>query len=211
MLRKIIKIDETKCDACGLCVDACHENAIGIVDGTAKLLREDYCDGLGNCLPACPRHAISFEERQAAAFNLNVVNKAGVIHTNTDSSSVAPKNWPLQIKLVNPDAAFFDDCDLLIAADCTSFVYKSFHDEFMHKCVLIIGCPKLDDVDYSIKLSQIIANKNIKTIMLAKMEVPCCGGLEFALKAALEKSGKKIKTNSVTFSTDGNIISREDL
>jgi len=192
MIRKIIKIDEGKCDGCGLCVSACHEGAIGLVNGKAKLLRDDYCDGLGNCLPVCPKEAISFEEREAAEFSL----------------TPQVKQWPLQIKLVPISAQYFNGADLLIAADCTAYAYINFHSEYMSRKITIIGCPKLDDVDYSGKLSDIFRTNDIKSITVARMEVPCCGGIEHAVRTALKNCGKIIPWQVVTFSTEGGIIKK---
>ncbi len=240
MIRQIITIDEDKCIGCGLCVNACHEGAIGMVNGKAKLLRDDYCDGLGNCLPVCPTAAISFEEREAAAFDEAAV-------TNNTTKSDQPKSlacgcpgthskaitredhspdtqnptqtqsitvqthlnqWPVQIKLVPPNAQYFNDAHLLIAADCTAFAYGNFHAEYMKNKITLIGCPKLDDGDYSEKLTAILKSNNIKSITVARMEVPCCGGIENAVKAALQHCGKMIPWQVVVISTDGRIIDR---
>ena len=196
MIRKIITIDTDKCNGCGLCARACHEGAIGIVDGKAQLLREYYCDGLGDCLPACPTDAISFEEREALAYDEDAVL----------SSQSKLKHWPVQIKLAAPNAPFYKDADLLIAADCTAYAYGNFHNDFMKGKVTLVGCPKLDSVDYSEKLSQILATNSIKSITLARMEVPCCGGMENAIRKALVLSKKKIPLRVVTLSTEGRII-----
>ena len=190
-MSQTIKIDETKCIGCALCVSACREGAIGIVDGRAKLLREDHCDGLGNCLPVCPVGAISFEQRSQLAKPLQKFRQ---------------KQWPLQIKLVMPAAAFFNGADLLIAADCTAFAYTAFREEYMRDKITLIGCPKLDECDYAEKLTEIIRNNDIKSITVARMEVPCCTGLEIAAKMAAENSGKQISVEVVTISTDGKII-----
>ena len=173
MVRKIIKIDEEKCNGCGLCADACHEDAIGMVDGKAKLLRDDYCDGLGNCLPVCPTGAISFEEREAAEFDEAAVKQnmaAGQLH-----------QWPIQIKLIPVNAPYFENAKLLVAADCAAYACGNFHSEFMKKKITVIGCPKLDDVDYSEKLAEIIGGNDIKSVTVVRMEVPCCGGIEYAV------------------------------
>ena len=208
MIRRIITIDEEKCNGCGLCASACHEGAIGIVAGKAKLLREDYCDGLGDCLPACPMNAISFEEREAPAYN-----EAAVLASKKNSHPQPPvkvpcclTNFPVQIKLVPPNAPYFDGADLLIAADCTAYSYGNFHNDFMKNRVTLIGCPKLDAVNYAEKLSLIFRDNNIRTITVARMTVPCCGGLSYAVKTAIENSGKHIPLHIVTISPDGQII-----
>ncbi|MBQ7783386.1 MAG: 4Fe-4S binding protein [Oscillospiraceae bacterium] len=228
MLRKIIKIDEEKCNGCGQCAEACHEGAIEMVDGKAKLTREDYCDGLGDCLPACPVNAISFEEREAPAYNEAVVLaakqakmggtlpcgcpgtnskmiKRDVVSVSVPSASQLSQ-WPVQIKLVPINAPYFDNANLLVAADCTAFAYGNFHNEFIRNHITLIGCPKLDEGDYAEKLTHIIANNNIKSVTVARMEVPCCGGIENAVKRALQSSGKFIPWRVVTISTDGRII-----
>ena len=223
MIRKIITIDEEKCNGCGLCADACHEGAIGMVDGKAKLLREDYCDGLGDCLPACPTGAITFEMREAPAYN-----EAAVLAAKTEKKFQCPgtacrsiqkeqtarkqevpgqlQNFPVQIKLVPPNAPWFDGADLLIAADCTAYAYGNFHQDFIRNRVTLIGCPKLDMVDYTEKLKAIIANNDIKSVTIVRMQVPCCGGLEFAAKQAIQESGKFLPWQVVTISADGRII-----
>ncbi len=228
MIRKIIKIDEEKCNGCGLCAKACHEGAIEMVDGKAKLTREDYCDGLGDCLPACPMNAISFEEREAPAYDEAAVKKVqaekakkafvcpgqaakAIARENAEpvSSNDSPSRlaqWPCQIKLVPVNAPYFDGAKLLIAADCTAFAYGNFHEEFMRDHITLIGCPKLDSVDYAEKLTAIIANNDIKSVKIVRMEVPCCGGLENAVKRALMNSGKFIPWQIVTISTDGRIL-----
>lgn len=178
MIRKIIKIDESKCNGCGLCAAACHEGAIGMVNGVAKLLRDDYCDGLGDCLPACPTGAISFEEREALAYDEAAV-KANMAKKESGSQL---QNWPPQIKLAPIQAPYYDGANLLIAADCTCFAYGNFHNDFMKNRVTLIGCPKLDAVDYSQKLAEIIKHNDISSITVTRMEVPCCGGLEFAVR-----------------------------
>ncbi len=227
MIRRIITIDEEKCNGCGLCAKACHEGAIGMVNGKAKLLREDYCDGLGDCLPACPMQAISFEEREAPAYDEAAVlaakkAKDAPLHSGCPGSvcqsikqddsnivSFVPSrltNFPIQLKLVPLNAPYFDGADLLIAADCTAYAYGNFHAEFMHSKVTLIGCPKLDAVNYAEKLTQILINNDIKSITVTRMLVPCCGGLSFAVKTAVENSGKDIPLHIVTISPNGQII-----
>lgn len=225
MKRKIIKIDEVKCDGCGLCVDACHEEAIGIVHGKARLLRDDYCDGLGNCLPVCPTGAIMFVEREAKAYdgaavkanrekkppsggcpgsNAHSISRpTGSAPTETPDSEL--RQWPVQIKLVPVNAPYFDGASLLVAADCSAYARACFHSEFMRGKITLIGCPKLDDVDYSEKLMEIITNNSIKSLTVVRMEVPCCGGIEQAAVSALKGSGKFIPWRVVTFGTDGGI------
>lgn len=231
MIRKIIKIDEEKCNGCGACASACHEGAIDMVNGKAKLMRENYCDGLGDCLPACPTGAISFEEREAPAYDEAAVlaakktaqetpkpcgcpgSQARALHREAQNSvteAVCPVSqlaqWPVQIKLVPPTAPYFSGAKLLIAADCTAYAYANFHNEFMRGHVTLIGCPKLDDVDYSKKLTEIIRLNDIQSVTIVRMEVPCCGGLEYAAKQALQASGKFIPWNVVTISTNGIIL-----
>ena len=229
MIRKIISIDEDKCNGCGACASACHEGAIGMVNGKARLLREDYCDGLGDCLPACPTGAITFEEREAPAYDHAAVlraqaekNKArqsgcpgtaakAIVRTGENTPCAAPiasrlSNWPVQLKLAPIASPYFNDAHLLIAADCTAFAYGSFHDRFLKGRTALIGCPKLDSVDYSMKLAQIFAANRIQSVTVVRMEVPCCGGIEFAVRRALEACGKDIPCRVVTISTDGNIL-----
>lgn len=199
MIRKIIQIDESKCNGCGLCAKACHEGAIGIAGGKAKLLRDDYCDGLGDCLPQCPTGAITFVEREAAAYD-----EKAVMENKSRISQL--RQWPVQIKLVPVNAPYFDGADLLIAADCTAYAYSSFHQDFIRGKVTLIGCPKLDSVDYSEKLTEIISENNIKSLTIVRMEVPCCGGIRNAAITALKSSGKMIPWQVITISTDGKIL-----
>ena len=235
MVRKIIHIDEDKCNGCGICATACHEGAIEIIDGKAKLVREHFCDGFGDCLPGCPTGAITFEEREAPAYDEAAVMKAKqekmqkegmkIPHAGCPGSmmrqmnrSEAPQaaapvamtsqlsNWPVQIKLAPVQAPYFAGAKLLIAADCTAYAYANFHQEFIRGKVALIGCPKLDSVDYSEKLTEIIKNNDIQSVTIVRMEVPCCGGLEMAAKKALQESGKFIPWNVVTISIDGNSL-----
>lgn len=192
MIRKIIEIQEEKCNGCGLCASACHEGAIGMVEGKARLLREDYCDGLGDCLPQCPTGAITFVEREAAPYD-----EAGISRL---------RQWPCQIKLVPVNAPYFHKAKLLIAADCTAYTYADFHRDFMKGKITLIGCPKLDGADYSEKLTEIIKNNDIRSVTILRMEVPCCGGLEMAVKKALQNSGKFLPWQVVTISTEGQIL-----
>lgn len=196
MIRKIIEINEEKCNGCGACATACHEGAIGMVNGKAKLLRDDYCDGLGDCLPACPTGAISFVEREAAAYD-----EAAVLAAKGSQL----RQWPVQIKLAPVNAPWFDDAKLLIAADCTAYAYAGFHQDFIKGHITLVGCPKLDAVDYSVKLTEIIRNNDIQSVTVVRMEVPCCGGIESAIKTALQNSGKFIPWNVVIITTDGSI------
>ena len=233
MVRKIIEIDSEKCNGCGLCASACHEGAIGMVNGKAKLLRDDYCDGLGDCLPTCPTGAITFVEREAAEYDEKAVleNKrkklaAAIPHgcpghqlrrferAEEESNDEAKSEhrsvsrlgqWPCQIKLVPVNAPYFNGAKLLIAADCTAYAYANMHEDFMKGKITLIGCPKLDDTDYSEKLTEIIATNDIKSVTVVRMEVPCCGGLEAAAKKALQASGKFIPWQVVTLSLDGKI------
>ena len=204
MVRRIIEIDKEKCNGCGLCAKACHEGAIGMVGGKAALLRDDYCDGLGDCLPACPTGAISFVEREAAAYDEAAVQAA----KKADPGDSQLRQWPVQIKLTPVRAPWFDGCKLLIAADCTAYAYAAFHQDFIRDHITLVGCPKLDSVDYSIKLTEILKNNGISSVTVVRMEVPCCGGLEFAVKKALQESGKFLPWSVVTISTEGKIIDR---
>ena len=211
MIRKIIRIDKDKCNGCGVCADACHEGAIDIINGKAELMREHFCDGLGDCLPECPTGAISFEEREAPAYDEEAVKEAQkklFVKNQTMSAHSVPKlqNWPVQIKLAPVNAPYFNGAKLLIAADCTAYAYASFHQDFIRNKVTLIGCPKLDQVDYSEKLTEIIQNNNIQSVTIVRMEVPCCGGLEMAAKKALQSSGKFIPWQVVTISIDGKIL-----
>ena len=203
MIRKIIKIDQDKCNGCGACAAACHEGAIEMIDGKAMLTREDYCDGLGDCLPACPVDAITFEEREAPAYN-----EAAVLASKAkkESSYETLSQWPVQMRLVPVNAPYFNNSNLLVAADCTAYAYGNFHNEFIRNHITLIGCPKLDDGDYTDKLTAILANNEIKSVTVVRMEVPCCGGIENAVKRALQTSGKFIPWRVVTISTDGKIL-----
>lgn len=204
MIRKIITIDREKCDGCGLCAHACHEGAIGIVEGKATLLREDYCDGLGDCLPACPAGAITFEEREAAPYN-----EAAVLSAKEASVSDSQlRNFPIQLKLVPPNAPWYQDSHLLIAADCCGYACGSFHKDYIQGKVTVIGCPKLDGTDYTEKLSQIFLN-NLKSITVLRMQVPCCGGLPYMVKSALERRGNKIPLQIVTLAPNGKVVNTE--
>lgn len=234
MIRTIIEINEEKCNGCGLCAEACHEGAIAMVNGKAKLMRDDYCDGLGDCLPSCPTGAIAFTKREALAYDeeavkINMENKklktsdcgcmssqpkvlienkgcSGCKSTESGESSESMlRQWPVQIKLVSVNAPYFNGCDLLIAADCTAYAYGDFHNKFMKNKITLIGCPKLDEGDYSEKLTAILKNNDIKSVVLTRMEVPCCGGLQNAVKKAIEQSGKSIPCNVVTITSNGTI------
>lgn len=200
MKRRIIKIDEEKCNGCGLCAEACHEGAIGMVNGKARLLRDDYCDGLGDCLPVCPADAISFEEREAAAYD-----EAAVQANMAAKHGSQLRQWPVQIKLAPVNAPYFDGADLLISADCAAYACGDFHRRFMKDKVTLIGCPKLDMVDYSEKLTEIISSNDIRSITVARMEVPCCGGIEYAARQAVSDSGRDIPLDIVTVGIDGKI------
>lgn len=232
MIRRIIHIDEDKCTGCGACAEACHEGAIAMVNGKAKLMREDYCDGLGDCLPACPADAIHFEEREAPAYDEAAVLAAKAQKAQThphpggcpgarprvmtpppaNDSPVTQtpvsqlRTWPVQIKLVPPKAPWLDGAHLLVAADCTAYAYANFHNEFIRNRVCLVGCPKLDRVDYTEKLQQILTENDIKSLTIVRMEVPCCGGLEYAATEALKNSGKFIPWRVVTISVDGRIL-----
>lgn len=231
MIRKIIKIDEEKCNGCGACAAACHEGAIEMINGKARLTREDYCDGLGDCLPACPTNAITFEEREAPAYDEAAVLASKAKKTSAPLPCGCPgtqakainreacdcgtqsvqinsqlRQWPVQIKLVPVGAPYFDGANLLVAADCTAYAYGNFHNEFIRGRVTLIGCPKLDEGDYTEKLTEIIKNNNIKSVTVVRMEVPCCGGIENAVKRALMASGKFIPWRVVTVTTEGSLV-----
>ena len=236
MIRKIIQIDVDKCNGCGACAAACHEGAIGMVNGKAKLLRDDYCDGLGDCLPACPTGAITFVEREAAAYDEAAVLAAKAERERGSAETPLPcgcpgsaaksfvnheaaqscnahcdshlRQWPVQIKLAPVNAPWFKDAKLLVAADCTAYAYGNFHQDFIRDHITLIGCPKLDMVDYAEKLTAILQNNSIKSLTVVRMEVPCCGGIEFAVKKALQNSSKFIPWQVVTVSTDGRILDR---
>ena len=199
MIRRVIQIDEEKCNGCGACAKACHEGAIGMVNGKAKLMRDDYCDGLGDCLPTCPAGAITFVEREAAAYDEQAV-------LENKSKNTGLSNWPVQIKLVPVNAPYYDGAKLLVAADCTAYACGSFHSDFMTGKITVIGCPKLDATDYSEKLGEIVKRNNIRSITVARMEVPCCGGIEHAVRKAVTDSGKNIPVAVRIITTDGNVI-----
>ena len=214
MIRRIITIDRQKCNGCGLCAKACHEGAIGMVDGKARLLREDYCDGLGDCLPACPMQAISFEEREAPAYNEAAVlaakeekkaNSCAVCTGGCGGIESQLRNFPVQIQLAPVNSPWFAGADLLIAADCTAYACGDFHRRFMQGRVTLIGCPKLDPVNYATKLAQIFSNGDIRSITVVRMTVPCCGGLSYAVKTAVDLSGKEIPVRIITVSPNGEI------
>ena len=234
MKRRIIEIDQDKCNGCGACAAACHEGAIAMVNGKAQLMRDDYCDGLGDCLPTCPTGAIRFVEREAAAYDEQAVlankqkkmQKEGMsLHHGCPGmqlktfahkepqEAAAPaaqesrlSQWPVQIRLVPVNAPYFSGAKLLIAADCTAYAYAAFHERFIKGHITLVGCPKLDSVDYSEKLTEIIKSNDISSVTVVRMEVPCCGGLEHAAKTALQNSGKFIPWQVVTISTDGRIL-----
>ena len=197
MIRKIIEINEEKCNGCGLCAKACHENAIGMVNGKAKLLRDDYCDGLGDCLPTCPTGAITFVEREAAAYD------EAAVEANKRKKN---RQWPIQIQLTPVNAPYFDGADLLIAADCTAFAYANFAKEIQKGKITLIGCPKLDPVDYSEKLTAILEQNDVKSVTSIRMEVPCCGGIQNAAATAMKKSGKFIPWQVLTVSVEGEVL-----
>jgi len=240
MKRKIIRIDEEKCNGCGLCAQACHEGAIDIIDGKAKLVRENFCDGFGDCLPNCPTGAITFEEREAPAYDAAAVKAAqerkkgeaaasgaqgppaggcpgsammrldGAAQERPPEAAAKPVSrlgqWPCQIKLLPTKAPFFDGADLLIAADCTAYAYANLHEDLMKGRITLIGCPKLDAVDYTEKLTEILRENDIRSVTVARMEVPCCGGLQRAAEAALRACGKRIPRQVVTVSRDGRML-----
>ena len=228
MIRRIIEINEEKCNGCGACANACHEGAIGIIGGKAKLLRDDYCDGLGDCLPTCPTNAIKFVEREALEYDEQAVKQnqlkkktaspcgcpgsqqRTIEHTQSISDNVKVQSrlrqWPVQIKLLPINAPYFNNADLLIAADCTAYAYGNFHNDFIRDRVAAVGCPKLDSVDYSEKLTEIIKENDIKSITVVRMEVPCCGGIEYAAEKAVQNSGKNLDFNVVTIGINGEIL-----
>ena len=234
MIRTIIKIDENKCNGCSLCVNASHEGALKMIDGKAKLIRDDYCDGLGHCLPSCPTGAISFEEREALPYDDDAVQQAKQIHNqdtpkfscpgsqakkinksadlNSVENSINCKDfsqlnqWPVQIKLVPPNAPYFNNANLLIAADCTAYAYGNFHNKFMKNKITLIGCPKLDEGDYAEKLTAILSYNNIKSVTVVRMSVPCCGGIVNAVTTAMKNSEKIIPWQVVTITPDGDIL-----
>ena len=233
MIRQMIRIDEELCNGCGLCASACLEGAIGMKNGKAILLREDYCDGLGNCLPVCPTSAITFEDREAPVFNheavAHLIGEEAPIFScpgthmkvmeqaeekkaeeTTGHATTKPvsqlRQWPVQIKLASPNAPFFKNCDLLIAADCSAYAYADFHDTFIKDKVTLIGCPKLDEGDYAQKLALIFEHNDIRSITVVRMEVPCCGGLDGAVKRAIAASGKILPIAVVMLSSEGEIL-----
>ena len=229
MIRKIIQIDEEKCNGCGACAAACHEGAIGMVHGKAKLLREDYCDGLGDCLPTCPTGAISFVEREAAAYDEAAVQAAkktketslpcgcpgsaakAITHPKSKVDARVQqesqlRQWPVQIKLVPVKAPWLEGAKLLVAADCTAYAYAGFHQDFIKDHITLVGCPKLDATDYAVKLTEIFQNNDIRSVTVVRMEGPCCGGIEVAVRQALQNSSKWIPWNVVTIATDGSIL-----
>ena len=204
MIRKIIHIDEEKCNGCGLCANACHEGAIDMIDGKAKLVREHFCDGLGDCLPECPTGAITFVEREAPEYDEAAVVKAKLEKQQKESEALL--NWPVQIKLAPVNAPYFHGANLLIAADCAAYACGSFHEQFMRGHITLIGCPKLDGVDYSEKLAEILRRNEIQSVTVVRMEVPCCGGLEQAVRTALQQCGKCIPWQVATLSVDGRVL-----
>ena len=209
MLRQVIQIDSEKCTGCRLCVDACHEGALGLRDGKAVLLRDDFCDGMGDCLPACPADAISFVEREALPYDESAVQAAKAAAVMPEADAEAPSQlgqWPCQIKLMPLQAPYYQGADILIAADCTAFANARLHDNYMRGRITLIGCPKLDGVDYSEKLSSIFALNSIASVTMCRMEVPCCGGLQRATELALAASGKQVPYEVVTFSTKGDVL-----
>lgn len=213
MKRRVIHIDQDKCNGCGACASACHEGAIGMVNGKARLMRDDYCDGLGDCLPACPTNAITFVEREAAPYDEAAVqaNKAALKAGKAVDAAFAPtvsrlQQWPVQIKLAPVNAPYFNGAKLLIAADCTAYAYAGFHEKFMKGHVTLIGCPKLDAIDYSEKLTEIFSNNDIRSISVVRMEVPCCGGMTYAVQRAIANSGKDIPCKVTVLSINGDIL-----
>ena len=234
MKRRIIEIDQDKCNGCGACAEACHEGAIAMVDGKAQLMRDDYCDGLGDCLPTCPTGAITFVEREAAAYDEQAVmenkqrkmrnegmtlpcgcpgsqsrniqrQEAPAVETPQAQQTSRLSQWPVQIKLVPVNAPYFDGARLLIAADCTAYAYAAFHERFIKGHITLVGCPKLDSVDYAEKLTEIIRSNDIKSVTVVRMEVPCCGGLEMAARRALEQCGRDLPWQVCTVHIDGTV------
>lgn len=232
MIRKIIQIDSEKCNGCGACATACHEGAIAMVDGKARLMRDDYCDGLGDCLPHCPTNAITFIEREAVAYDEEAVKKhmaaqgrvyrgrcpgsqarrlepAETVPASTPDMPSRLSQWPVQLKLVPPHAPYFNGASLLIAADCTAYAYGNFHADFIRGRVTLIGCPKLDTADYEEKLTAILTENDVRSVMLTRMEVPCCGGLEYAARQAIAHSGRSLPLRVVTISAEGRILQEQ--
>lgn len=206
MKRRIIDINEEKCTGCNLCVEACHEGAIQLVEGKARLIRDDYCDGLGDCLPACPEEAITFVEREALPYDEAAVQEAQKSpKCPSENFSSSSAQWPIQIKLVPTQAPYYDKADLLVAADCAAFVHPSFKKTFAQKKTILIGCPKLDNIDYSEKLAEILSLNDVKSIHIMRMEVPCCKGLELAVSKAIEQSGKSIPVETHIMAIEGEI------
>lgn len=217
MIRRIIEIDREKCNGCGACVRACHEGAIALIGGKAQLMRDDYCDGMGDCLPNCPADAIRFVEREALAYDeaavkANMAKKKAAVSVSTLKAGSADRhgsrvsNWPVQLKLTPVKSKYFDGAHLLIAADCTAYAYGSFHEDFIDGRTLLIGCPKLDAVDYAEKLGEILYANDVRSVTLVRMQVPCCGGLELAAKRAIAASGKDIPLSVVTVASDGRLL-----
>lgn len=217
MIRRIIEIDREKCNGCGACVRACHEGAIALVDGKAQLMRDDYCDGMGDCLPNCPTDAIRFVEREALAYDeaavkANMAKKKTSVSVSSLKAGSADRhgsrvsNWPVQLKLTPVKSKYFDGAHLLIAADCTAYAYGSFHEDFIDGRTLLIGCSKLDAVDYAEKLGEILYANDVRSVTLVRMQVPCCGGLELAAKRAIAASGKDIPLSVVTVASDGRLL-----
>lgn len=223
MIRRVIQIDEERCNGCGACAAACHEGAIAMVDGKARLMRDDYCDGLGDCLPACPTGAITFVEREALPYDATAVQRAKAqpggcpgsrARTMQRPNGLGPqpeqpsrlRQWPVQLQLVPESAPYLDGCDLLVAADCTAYAYGAFHERLLKGKAVLVGCPKLDDADYTEKLTAIFARHEIRSVTVARMEVPCCGGLERAVRSAIARSGGQVPLEVLTISVEGEIL-----